>query len=257
MQVKLKQLRNKNENTQLRGEGQLASRLFYYIHMAYYNKLASAIYNDVVSGLRGYSSNPTMSLEQLEDDCIDERLQIIKEYFIKGLVPKKDLLLSINCIDIDCKSLERCACSTDGCDTLVAHFEIPQLLTEFGDAGVEYIGSTDRMNPFIYYVNPIVMKYHKYGKRTRKRPYVYIDVSPNENNMYDCFVFNAPLLKQVSVVGIFKDPRQLEEYGCCSPIDINNMTFIDAEIKKRLTEKKLRYYRQLAVPVTPNDQQPQ
>ena len=35
------------------------------------------------------------------------------------------------------------------------------------------------------------------------------------------------------------------------------MTFIDAEIKKRLTEKKIRYYRQLAMPITPNDQQPQ
>ena len=38
--------------------------------------------------------------------------------------------------------------------------------------------------------------------------------------------------------------------------DINNMTFIDAEIKKRLTEKKIRYYRQLAAPVLPNDQVP-
>lgn len=57
--------------------------------MGYYEKLASAIYNDIMSGLRGYSSNPSMSLEQLEDDIIDERLQIIKEYFIKGLVPKK------------------------------------------------------------------------------------------------------------------------------------------------------------------------
>lgn len=40
------------------------------------------------------------------------------------------------------------------------------------------------------------------------------------------------------------------------PCDINNMTFIDAEIKKRLTEKKIRYYRQLAAPVLHNDQVP-
>jgi len=31
--------------------------------MAYYNKMASAIYNDIVSGLRGYNSNPTLSME--------------------------------------------------------------------------------------------------------------------------------------------------------------------------------------------------
>lgn len=85
---------------------------------------------------------------------------------------------------------------------------------------------------------------------------MWIDITPNENNMYDCFVFNAPLLKKVTVVAILKDPRQLDWFGCCAPVDINNMTFIDAEIKKRLTEKKIRYYRQLAAPVLPNDQVP-
>lgn len=38
------------------------------------NKLASAIRNDVVSGLRGYHTNMSMSMEQLEDDIIDTRL---------------------------------------------------------------------------------------------------------------------------------------------------------------------------------------
>jgi hypothetical protein len=37
-------------------------------------KLASAIFNDVVSGLRGHHSNISLSLEQLEDDIIDTRL---------------------------------------------------------------------------------------------------------------------------------------------------------------------------------------
>jgi hypothetical protein len=48
----------------------------------------------------------TMSIEQLEDDIIDERLQIFKEYSLKGILPKNDLLFSLNCIDVDCKSLE-------------------------------------------------------------------------------------------------------------------------------------------------------
>lgn len=225
--------------------------------MGYYEKLASAIYNDIMSGLRGYSSNPSMSLEQLEDDIIDERLQIIKEYFIKGLVPKKDLLMTIPCIQVDCKSIDRCRCNASVCDQEIAHFELPQLLTEFGDDGIEYIGITDMTYPFIYYTNPTLMTYHKYRRRGKRKPYVWIDTTPNENNMYDGFIFNAPLIKQLTVVAIPKDPRQLDYYGCCSPVDINNMTFIDAEIKKRLTEKKIRYYRQLAMPITPNDQQPQ
>lgn len=220
-----------------------------------YNKLASAIYNDIVSGLRGMHANPTMSIKQLEDDIVDERLQIIKEYSLKGILPKNDLLLSINCIDVDCKSLERCDCGKGG-DTPVAHFEIPQLLNDFGELSIDYIGSTDRQLPFIYYTSSSAWMYHQYRKRGRNKPYVYIDVTPNENNMYDCFIFNAPYIKQVSVVAIFKDPRQLEMYNCCPEVDIENLTFINTEIKKRLTEKKLRYYRQLAAPIISNDQVP-
>ena len=192
----------------------------------------------------------------LKDRIVDERLQIIKEYSLKGILPKNDLYLSINCIEVDCKDLDRCRCGKGGCETPIAHFEIPQLLNDYGELAVDYIGSTDRQVPFIYYTSSQAWQYHQYRKRGKFLPYVYIDITPNENNMYDCFIFNAPLIKQVSVVAIFKEPRQLEEYGCCSPIDVENMSFINNEIKKRLTEKKLRYYRQFAAPITPNDQTP-
>lgn len=219
-----------------------------------FQKLASAIRNDVVSGLRGYHTNMSMSLEQLEDDIVDERLQIIKEYSLKGILPIKDLLLSINCIDVDCKALERCKCKGSDCDTLVAHFEIPQLLNDYGRMAIDYIGSVDRQVPFSYYTSSVMSSYHRYRKRGKHKPYVWIDTTPNENGMYDCFIFNAPLIRQVSVVAIFKDPRQLENYNCCEPFQDDNFTFINNEIKRRLTEKKLRYYRQLAAPLLPNDQ---
>lgn len=224
--------------------------------MGYYFKLASAIFNDIMSGLRGYTSTSSISLDQLEDDIIDERLQIIKEYSLKGLIPKKDLLMSINCINVDCKNLENCTCGNSiELGTPTFHFEVPQLLTEF-DGGIEYIGSVDKGNPFLWYTSPTVMQYHKYRKKAKNKPYVYIDTTPNNNNMYDCWIFNIPIIKQISVIGVFKDPRQLMKYGCCTPIDINNMTYIDAEIKKRLTEKKIRYYRQLAANIMPNTQEP-
>jgi hypothetical protein len=38
------------------------------------DKLVSAIKNDIVSGLRGYHSNFSISDEQLADDIIDTRL---------------------------------------------------------------------------------------------------------------------------------------------------------------------------------------
>ena len=216
-------------------------------------KLASAIRNDVVSGLRGYHTNLSMSDEQLCQDIIDERLQILKEYSLKGVLPVKDLYVSINCIPVDCKSIDRC--NKDSSEPPMAHFEIPQILNDYSNLSIDYIGSVDRQLPFIYYTSSTALKYHQYRKRGKNKPYVWIDTTPNENGMYDCFVFNAPLLSQVSISAIFKDLRQLENYSCCVDLQDDNMTFINNEIKKRLTEKKIRYYRQLSPPNIQNDQQ--
>lgn len=219
-------------------------------------KLASAIHNNVLSGLRGYHTNYSVSMEQLQDEIIMERLQILKEYSLKGILPVKDLYLSINCIPVDCKSIERCKCNfQDDCsDPPIAHFEIPQLLNDYGSVSIDYIGSTDRQLPFLYYTSSTSFRNKKYKKRGRNKPYVWIDTTPNENGMYDCFVFNAPLLNVVSITAIFKDPRQLEKYSCCIDMQDNNISFIDSEIIKRLTEKYIRYYRQFAMPLKPNDQ---
>lgn len=215
-------------------------------------KLASAIRNDIVSGLRGYHSNLSLSMEQLEDDIIDMRLQILKEYSLKGVLPAKDLYISINCIPVDCKNLERC----DSIDsTPIAHFEIPQIVNDYEALSIDYIGSSDRQLPFIYYTSLSGYRNHKYRKRGKNKPYVWIDTTPNENGMYDCFVFNAPLLSQVSVSAIFKDVRQLDGYNCCSDLQDDNKSFINNEIKNRLVKQKIQYYRQYAAPIKPNNQE--
>ena len=218
------------------------------------DKLASAIRNDILGGLKGYHSNLSMSLDQLKDDIIDERLQIIKEYSLKGIIPGKDLYLSINCIPVDCENIERCNCKEIECGTPTAHFEIPQIVNDYGEQSIDYIGSVDRQNPFIYYTSSSAFKYHKYRKRGKNKPYVWIDTTPNKNGMLDCFVFTAPLLSQVSVSAIFKDIRQLDQYDCCTENQDDNMSFINNEIKKRLVYKKLMFYRQYSPANLPNDQ---
>ena len=55
---------------------------------------------------------------------------------------------------------------------------------------------------------------------------------------------------------VFKDPRQLEEYTCCAGMEeLDNFTFIDNEVKNRLTELKIKYYRQLHMTNLPNTQE--
>lgn len=225
----------------------------------YIEKIASQIRNDVVSGLRGYHSNLSLNIKQLEDEVVACRLSILKEYLQKGIFPIKDLLMAINCIDVDCQSLERCTCGQVNDDTVVAHFEIPQLISDYGKQAIDYIGSIDRQNKFTIITSLSELKNKKYRKRGNDKPYVWIDFAPNANGMLDCFLFNAPFLKQVSVVGVFKDPRQLNKYNCCNVDELegpdNNNSFIDKLIKDQLTKEKLYYYRQLQTPRLPNTQE--
>lgn len=204
--------------------------------MAYYSRIASAIYNDVYGGLKGYHTNLSLDMEQLEDEVNAERLALIKEYTLKDILPKRDFLVTLNCIPVDCKSLEKCnKCMGWGSgvdETLQAHFEIPQLMTDFDGVGIEFVGSVDKMTSFTVYTSLTQASKHKYRKRRKDKPYVYIDTTPNENNMYDGYIFNAPFIKAITVVGIFKDLRQVENYNCCLSTSLeDNFTWMDTEIQ--------------------------
>ncbi len=226
----------------------------------YIEKLASQIRNDVVSGLRGYHQNLSMNIDQLQDEIVACRLSIINELHSKGIAPIDDLLMAINCVDVDCESLERCSCGkkSDG-DTITAHFQIPQLVTTYGTQAIKYLGATDRQNKFTIITSLSELQTIKYRRRGLTKPYVWIDLAPNAEGMLDCFLFNAPFVRQVSIVAVFKDPRQLNKYKCCNLDDLNgpdvNNSFIDQLIKDKLTKEKLYYYRQAAAPKLSNDQQ--
>ena len=226
----------------------------------YIEKLASQIRNDVVSGLRGYHQNLSMNIDQLQDEIVACRLSIINELHSKGIAPIDDLLMAINCVDVDCESLERCSCGkkSDG-DTIIAHFQIPQLVTTYGTQAIKYLGATDRQNKFTIITSLSELQTIKYRRRGLTKPYVWIDLAPNAEGMLDCFLFNAPFVRQVSIVAVFKDPRQLNKYKCCNLDDLNgpdvNNSFIDQLIKDKLTKEKLYYYRQAAAPKLSNDQQ--
>lgn len=222
----------------------------------YIEKLASAIHNNILSGLAGYHTNYSLSKEQLEDAVIQERLKIIQEYSLKGVINTDDIYLSINCIPVDCLDIERCGCSQDECTTNLPHFQIPQLINDLGDIKISYIGSNDRMNPFIYYTSQQSIFYRQYKKRKQNKPYVWIDTTPNQNGLYDCFIYNAPLLSQVSIVAAFKDPRQLQLLpNCVQCIQDDHISALDTDIIDRLSKKYITYYRQLHIPPYPNTQQ--
>lgn len=224
-------------------------------------KIASQIRNDILSGLKGYHTSLSLNIQQLEDEVVQTRLLMIRQQVASGTLPLKDMLMAVNCIDVDCMGLERCRCgNSDGCETPVAHFQMPQVMSEFGSDAIEYIGSVDRKLRFVVIKSLSEYRLHRYRKRGKDRPYVWMDSAPNQNGLIDCFIFNAPFLKQVSVVAVFKDPRQLDIYQCCTHPDYgstdmdDNLSYINQLVKDKLTQDKVRYYRQLAAPNLPNNQ---
>lgn len=216
--------------------------------------IASAIYNNIYSGTSGISSNPKISIEQIKDECIAERLQIIKEYLLKGILNLNELFLSINCVEVDCDYMSKCCNLQVGEKAL--HFEIPPIVYMNGADTIKFIGSIDRKTLYNVYTDESY-RFHKYRKRGADHPYVYIDTAINANGNMDGYIFNAPFVKYISVVALFQDPRKLLEWDCCNDADAYlEFGMISNDVIKRMTEKYVRWYLQLNVPVTPNNQQP-
>ena len=221
------------------------------------NHITSAIINDLFSGnLVSLSNRAMISQEQIEDECIETRCAIIKDWYLKNMLNLGDMMVAINCVEVDCKDQNKCSCMSSLANAKMAkHFEIPQLMPGLGVDALAFVGSTDRSHAFKIYYNLEAIKYQqhyqKYRKRPNNKPFVYIEKTPNENGMYDCWIFDAPFVQYIAVIGIFKDPRQLEKYNCCDDIDYLEMGAISNEIKNRILQKKIQLYRTSAPPAAP------
>lgn len=172
--------------------------------------MASAILSDLKSGIAGMNANPNISVEMLEDEIIETRQMVIRDLYTKHLLQKHDLMLAINCIEVDCKDPSKCC--NNSSNRRIMHFEIPQLMDGLDIDAIDYIGAADRTNNLkkYTYFSAKAAEHHKYKRFGSDSPYIYIEKTPNENKMYDCWLYNMPFVKRISIVGIFKDPRQLE-----------------------------------------------
>lgn len=221
------------------------------------NQIASAIINDLFSGnLVSLSNRSMISQDQIEDEVIETRNAVIKDWYIKSNLNLGDMMTAINCIEVDCKDQNKCSCMSSLANAKMAkHFEIPQLMPGLGADALAFVGSTDRSHTFKVYYNLEAIKYQRYYQKYRKRynpkPFVYVEKTPNKNGMYDCWIFDAPFVQYIAVIGIFKDPRQLEQYNCCDNTDYLEMGAISNEIKNRILQKKIQLYRTPAPPAAP------
>lgn len=218
------------------------------------SQITSAIINDVYSGLAGMNANINISFDQIEDEVIAKRQVVIREMYNKGLLKAEDLMVSINCIEVDCADPVKCCAESSGKTAL--HFEIPQLMEGIGADALKFVGSADRSVSYDVYFDKSTTNSHKYKRRGADSPYVYIERTPNENQMYDGWIYNLPFVKKISVIGIFKDLRQLEELNCCNTPDFLDFGIVSDEVRARITKEKLQYYRQNLAQPQPNNLTP-
>lgn len=218
-------------------------------------QISSAVYNSVVGGLTGITSNPKISIEQLEDEVVAERNQVMREYLLKGVLTLDELFLAINCVEVNCDYMSKCCELQIGEKAL--HFEIPPIIYIKGVDTIRFIGSIDRNIKYNVYTDESY-RFHKHRRRGAQSPYVYVDTAINSNGNMDGYIFNVPFVKYISIIALFQDPRKLLEWDCCSedPNTYLDCGILSNEIIRRMTEKYVRWFHQLASPVTPNDQQP-
>lgn len=217
--------------------------------------IASAIMNHVYSGTSGLNSNLKISHEQLMDEVVAERNIILKEYLLKGIMNFQEMFSAINCVEVNCDYMSKCCNLQAGEKAL--HFEIPPIMYINGVNTIKFIGSIDRKVKYTIYTDDSY-RFHSYKKRGANKPYVYVDTAVNSNGNLDCYIFNVPMVKYISVVALFQDPRKLMEWDCCNenPDSYLDCGILSDEIIRRLSEKYLRWYRQNQVPTLPNNQMP-
>lgn len=149
------------------------------------SEIAAAILNDLWGGNMIPPSNRSLlSLEQLEDEVVAERMSIIKDFYFSNRLYRNDLALAVNCVEVDCDDMNKCPCKTVP-GRITQHFEIPQLMDGLGKDAIVFIGSTDRAHSFKIYSSLEAAEYQQYKKTNKLKPYVFIDRTPNKNNRYD------------------------------------------------------------------------
>lgn len=212
--------------------------------MALLQEIASIIKNDVQKGLQGVG-NFSFSTQQIEREVAIKRNALIKKYTANRLVNRNELKQDFNCIPVKCKDLSEC-CDIPIMTQTALRFELPRLSSVFSnESPIIYIGTIDRMRPFRVYTDDM-FRYHRFNRATAKKPYVWINLGVvNENDTVYGYIFNLPLIKKISVSGIFEDPYGVVNCQCedADELRFPAPEFMVDEIIQTLTYKFIQLYK--------------
>jgi hypothetical protein len=222
-------------------------------------ELASSIRNRVADGLSGNISDQSFSIEQLYDEIDLARADFVNKYSTTFKLNSKYLIQTLDNIILEQKDLASTICSfIPNCDSQVPAIEVPTLLATPDDSAIEFLGLANKQEEFAVYYNTDDIQNHRVRIRTAHKPFAWVDTSMNHNGKNTIYFFNLGKynpLKYVSLRAMFNHPMDIlaldpdaldKEYP--APLHMQ-MAIIDT-----LTEKYIRYFRQLNVQPLPNQQ---
>jgi hypothetical protein len=221
------------------------------------NEITSTIRNRVSDGLSGNISNQAYSVKQLEEEVDLERAAYIQKYVDSGRKLNPNYMYqTVDGLRIVCTDLSNNApCGFTSGDGVPA-VKIQPIASTFDDSAIEYFGLMNKQEKFIVYYDTDNIGNHKYRVKTAKRPFIWIDTTQDQNGLMTAYLLNAGKyfnLKYLSVRAIFEHPSRIggstageKEYPAPGHVQ---MAIIDS-----LTEKYVRYFRQMNIPPLPNTQ---
>ena len=224
-----------------------------------HNELASTIRNRVADGLSGNIVDQAFSLEQLLEEIDLQRADFVHKYAESNKLDIKYLVQELSAVEIVCRDI----LTTDPCFDLVSgdnvpSIKIPKLLSIFGDKAIQYVGLTNMQENFAVYFSPEDIQNHQVRIRTKHRPFIWVDTAPDVNDDLTLWFFNFGSynpLKYIKVRGVFEHPTRV---NVNNPLNLDNEypapLHMQNSIVDALTEKYVRYYRQLNIPPIPNTQ---
>jgi hypothetical protein len=140
----------------------------------------------------------------------------------------------------------------------VPSIKIPPLSSVFGDKAIEFLGLVNMQESFAVYFSPDDIRNHKYRIKTNKRPFAWVDLASDKNGQQTIYFFNLGKfnpLKFVKLRAIFSHPSSVNSDNPNSlDMEYPAPDYMQDAILDVLTEKYIRYYRQLNVPSVPNQQ---
>lgn len=215
-------------------------------------QIASAIYNNVMSGLRS-TTNIAFSIEQLEQEVVNTTPSLILQLSGKMKFNPEEFAQTTNVLQLDTETLPARAFNNQY--IAVAHTRLPRISPTFGNRSVIYAGPADMsLNMTKYFDDSYTI--HDYSFVTSQRPYVFFDMSVTKDGEIDAYFFNIGTLEKVIVKAVFEDPLAI--YGgsllAAELVEYPAPNSLVEMIIDTLTNKYIEYYRKLNQGYQPNTQ---